>query len=240
MHFKNIQETAQATKGMHNWKATSYLKDGLPRVFSGKESTNQYRKHKRCGFSPWVRKIPCRRQWQPTPVLLPGEFHGQGSLVGYSPWGHKESDTTERLSTHTHTYLKDVTLKKQSVPFRRYNAGVGRCVLAKQWCWTQGQWPTKSVEFLLHVPKNAESNADLKGFGVDSLVIEHILVNQAPKGQLRTYRAYGQINPYVSSPCHLETILTEKEQVIPKLEGEVAQKKKISQKKLKYINMAQE
>ena len=38
-----------------------------------------------------------RRKWQPTPVFLPGEFHGWRSLVGYSPWGHKESDTTERL-----------------------------------------------------------------------------------------------------------------------------------------------
>ena len=42
-------------------------------------------------------KIPWRRQWQPTPVLLPGKFHGWRSLVGYSPWGRKESDTTERL-----------------------------------------------------------------------------------------------------------------------------------------------
>ena len=41
-----------------------------------------------------------RRQWQPTPVLLPGESHGQGSLVGYSPRGHKESDRTERLHFH--------------------------------------------------------------------------------------------------------------------------------------------
>ena len=41
-----------------------------------------------------VRKIPCRRAWQPTPVFLPGEFHGQRSLVGYGPWGCKESDTT--------------------------------------------------------------------------------------------------------------------------------------------------
>ena len=47
--------------------------------------------------SPWVRKIPWRRKWQPTPVFLPGEFHGQRSLAGYSPWGHKESDTTEWL-----------------------------------------------------------------------------------------------------------------------------------------------
>ena len=48
---------------------------------------------KRCGFDPWVWKIPQRRKWQPTPVLLPGESHGQRSLVGYSPWGRKESDT---------------------------------------------------------------------------------------------------------------------------------------------------
>ena len=49
-------------------------------------------------FDPWVGKIPSRRQWQPTPVVLPGEFHGQSSLVSYSPWGHKESDTTEWLT----------------------------------------------------------------------------------------------------------------------------------------------
>ena len=46
-------------------------------------------------------KIPWRRKWQPSPVFLPGEFHGQSSLAGYSPWGRKELDTTERL-THTH------------------------------------------------------------------------------------------------------------------------------------------
>ena len=44
--------------------------------------------------------FPQRRQWQPTPVLLPGKFHGQRSLVGCSPWGHEESDTTERLHFH--------------------------------------------------------------------------------------------------------------------------------------------
>ena len=45
--------------------------------------------------------------WQPTPVLLPGKFHGQRSLVGYSPWGRKESDTTERL--HSFTVYKMVS-----------------------------------------------------------------------------------------------------------------------------------
>ena len=46
-------------------------------------------------FNPWVGKIPWRREWQFISVSLPGEFHGQKSLVGYSPWGCKESDTTE-------------------------------------------------------------------------------------------------------------------------------------------------
>ena len=46
---------------------------------------------RRCGFDPWVGKILWRGKWQPTPVFLPGESHGQGSLVGYSPQGHKES-----------------------------------------------------------------------------------------------------------------------------------------------------
>ena len=46
------------------------------------------------GSIPGFGKIPWRRQWQPTPVLLPGESHGPRSLVGYSPWGRKESDMT--------------------------------------------------------------------------------------------------------------------------------------------------
>ena len=49
-------------------------------------------RRKRCGFDPWVWKIPWRRAWQPTPVFLPGESHGQRSLVDYSPWGCKEWD----------------------------------------------------------------------------------------------------------------------------------------------------
>ena len=55
---------------------------------------------RRPGFDPWVGKIPWRRKWQPTPVFLPGKSHGLRSLVGYSPWGRKESDTTERLHFH--------------------------------------------------------------------------------------------------------------------------------------------
>ena len=45
-------------------------------------------------FDPWVGKIPWRREWLPTPVFLPGKFHGHRSLEGYIPWDHKQSDTT--------------------------------------------------------------------------------------------------------------------------------------------------
>ena len=55
---------------------------------------------RRLRFNPWVRKIPWRRKWQPTSPFLPGESHGQRSLRGYSPWGHKESDTTQWLTFH--------------------------------------------------------------------------------------------------------------------------------------------
>ena len=60
---------------------------------SGQEPACQCR---RCRFDPWVRKIPWRRKCQPTPEFLPGESHRQRSLVGYSPWGRKEWETTER------------------------------------------------------------------------------------------------------------------------------------------------
>ena len=58
------------------------------------------------GSIPGSGRSPWRRSWQPTPVFLPGESHGQKNLAGYSPWGHKESDTTEQLSTHTDTSLQ--------------------------------------------------------------------------------------------------------------------------------------
>ena len=58
-------------------------------------------------LSPWVRKIPCRRAWQPTPVFLPGESHGERSLVSFSQKGQKELDKTEATERmHTHTYTR--------------------------------------------------------------------------------------------------------------------------------------
>ena len=73
--------------------------------------TGQCKSCKRCGVDPWVGKITCKRKWQPTPVFFLGKSHGQRLLAGYSPWGHKESDTAE----HTHTYINKA--KSSTVSF---------------------------------------------------------------------------------------------------------------------------
>ena len=70
---------------------------GHPWWLSGKESACQ---HRSCRFDPWARKSPWRRNWQTSPGFLPRKSHGQRSLVCYSPWGHKESDMTERLNNN--------------------------------------------------------------------------------------------------------------------------------------------
>ena len=81
---------------------------GFPGGSDGKESCLQYRSS---GFDPWVRKISWRMEWLSSSVFLLGEFHEQRSLAGYSPWGHKELDATEKLilslfsSIYTHTHI---------------------------------------------------------------------------------------------------------------------------------------
>merc|ERR1711879_183690 len=108
-------------------------------------------------------------------------------------------------------FLEDVVKHKQAVPFRRYNGGVGRHAQAKQHhLSTQARWPKKSAEFILGLLKNAESNAEVKGLDVDALYVSWVQVNKAQKQRRRTYRAHGRINPYMSNPCHIEVILTEK------------------------------
>ena len=89
----------------------SCVYDYLPRICSfpggasSKEPTCPGRSYKSFRFDSWVRKIPWRRAWQPTPVFLPGEAHGQRSLEGHSPSGHKESDMTEETSHTQHPAL---------------------------------------------------------------------------------------------------------------------------------------
>ena len=75
---------------------TSNIHEGFPGGAGGKESAYQCRRCKRSKFDPWVRKIPWRRKWLPTPVFLLRKFHGQRSLVGYGPQCHKKLNMTEQ------------------------------------------------------------------------------------------------------------------------------------------------
>ena len=74
-----------------NW---TYSGRGFPVGSDSKECLQCQRP----GFNPWVGKIPWRGEWLPTPIFLPGEFHGQRRLVGYGSWTHKEPDTTKHLT----------------------------------------------------------------------------------------------------------------------------------------------
>ena len=85
-------------------KAVYFHVQGFSSGTSGKEPSCQCRRHKRPMFDPWVKKIPWRKAWQPTPVFLPGESHRHRSLVGHSPYGHKESDMTE-ANQHAHMHF---------------------------------------------------------------------------------------------------------------------------------------
>ena len=81
---------------------------------------------KRIRLNPWVGNIPWSRKWQPTPVFLPGKFHGQRSLLGYSPRDHKESDTIEHACHHRRS---EERTKLGSAGRRLDNSRSGTCLL---------------------------------------------------------------------------------------------------------------
>ncbi|XP_043725679.1 60S ribosomal protein L17-like [Telopea speciosissima] len=117
----------------------------------------------------------------------------------------------------------DVLPHKQAIPFQRFYRRVGRTAKAKnRHSNGQGRWPVKSAKFILDFLKNDESNADVKGLDVDSLYISHVQVNQVQKQRRRTYRAHVRINPYMSSPCHIELTLSEKEEPVKNSETQLA------------------
>merc|ERR1712093_894839 len=119
------------------------------------------------------------------------------------------------------SYLQHVLEKKEAIPFRRYCGGVGRTSQAKNAGSTNGQarWPKKSAEYVLNLLSNAEANAEMKSLDVDKLFIAHIQVNRAVQNRRRTYRAHGRINPYMSHPCHVEMILSQKEETVKAAKG---------------------
>eukprot|EP01112_Ceratiomyxa_fruticulosa_P006944 TRINITY_DN178_c0_g1_i1.p1 TRINITY_DN178_c0_g1~~TRINITY_DN178_c0_g1_i1.p1 ORF type:complete len:252 (-),score=57.65 TRINITY_DN178_c0_g1_i1:69-824(-) len=117
-------------------------------------------------------------------------------------------------------YYEEVLEHKRCVPFRRFHGGIGRTGKAREWGVTLGRFPEKSIKAIQSLLKNAEANAVTKGLAVDKLYVSHIQVQRAQKQRRRTYRAHGRINPYMSSPSHIELILSEKGRDVPVPFGE--------------------
>ena len=134
----------QTSTHLHFWA----VQPPSPQWLSSKEICHQCRRHK---FNPWVRKILWRRKWQRTPVFLPGEFHEQRSLAGYSPRGHKELDTTERLNDNNH-YLQALASPSSLLPSSWRNDQLGLhqghpCFLASLWIWpVERPWGLKELD----------------------------------------------------------------------------------------------
>ena len=113
---------------------------GFPGSASGKEPTCQCRRYR---FNPWVGNIPSVRKWQPTPVFLPGKFHGQRSLAGYSPRGHK-SWTRLNDWTHRHTccVAREILLLQMGWSVECYWGNSRR---VSSWLWRREKWFNKEL-----------------------------------------------------------------------------------------------
>ena len=108
----------RSVEAWYPYNSSIPMTEGFRGGTSGKKPACQCRTHKRRGFDPWVGKIPWRRAWQPVLVFLPEEFHGQRSLVDYSPWSCKESDTTEVTSlTRSLSLTHPLTLTHLHTPY---------------------------------------------------------------------------------------------------------------------------
>ena len=120
---------------MHIWLPNTYTHTHTYGDTSGKELSYQ------CwgwGFIPWVRKIPCRRAWQSTPVFLPGESHGQRSLVGYNPKSCRKLDTTE-VTLHAHSICITIHVDISSIYIY-----MCVCVYKYIFIYTQQFWPSQN------------------------------------------------------------------------------------------------
>jgi large subunit ribosomal protein L17e len=121
--------------------------------------------------------------------------------------------------TRALAYLQNVLDHKEIVPFTRFSGKVGRKAQCKAFKHPQGRWPKKSVEYVTSLLENAKANAESKGLNVESLIISHAQANRAPNMRRRTFRAHGRINPYQSSPSHIEFVLTEADETVAKADA---------------------
>merc|ERR1712206_40107 len=133
------------------------------------------------GFSNFLKCIMGRYAQEPDNASKTAKAKGSNLRVHFKNT-RETAQAIKKMPLHRATaYLKNVVEQKEIIPFRRFMGGVGRHAQAKVHGTSQGRWPKKSAEFLLHLLKNAESNAEYKGLDSDHLVVDHIQVNRAPK-----------------------------------------------------------
>ena len=130
-------------------------KYGLPKWLSGKESACQCRRHRRCEFDTWMGKSHWKREWQHTPVFLPGKFHGERSLAGYSSEGHKELTW---LSRHA---ISDLRLLKSCLVI------VTLYIPQSQ----QSHWPINVFAYLSHL-----INSEIWGVFLKVRTVSHLFL----------------------------------------------------------------
>ena len=141
-----VHGTTKSWTCLSNWTSVfmyylnfiQYGLQGASQAVQVKKSTSQCRRHKRCGFDPWIWKIPWSQKWQSAPVSLLGKFYGQRRLVGYSPWGHALMQTHTNTHTHTHTHTKFT---------RSWISGN-----KEQWSWELGNKGRESYSFPVSLP----------------------------------------------------------------------------------------
>ena len=130
---------------LHNWlhkqaNPTEYISlclsiRGLPRGLSGKKPAWRCRRHRRCGFDPWVRKTPWRRKQQATPVFSPRKSHGQRDLVVYGLWGSQRighDSGTRTLSMHLTICILLVLFLWRTLITIPYLIWIGKILLTSQ------------------------------------------------------------------------------------------------------------
>ena len=137
-----------------------------------KDPPAKCRKHWTCRFDPRARKIPWRRKRQPALVFLLGEFHGQRSLVGYSPWGHRELDTNqhERARAHTHTHTHTHT---------RYGSNLS----AHQWM------ERKDVAYIYHTQNgllHSHNKHEISPSATPWMECDYVLLNEVSDRERQT------------------------------------------------------
>ena len=174
------------TRVGHGWVSNTHkVFLGFPGGASGKEPTCQCRRHKRHGFHFWVGKILWRRAWQPTPVFLPGQSHGQRSLAGYGPWRLKELDMN-KVTQHAHrTFPAPVIApfsEKQYAGCQALPGWKPSCPLCVSSAEGKGSW-RGILSTIWHLPARASSLIQLS---LHSRVLQAVCSRRDWNGKMST------------------------------------------------------